>query len=367
MVNLDEGFIQDLWKAAQKRFSSPKSIARAGAADVAATAIATTPANTTRPALPPQSAPIIRQVAAPVNLNPAAPFKKVRDIVRQLNPAKPTAGSLPQGKPGGSVVPASKPGAVTPSAKPASGISNTGGSSVATTTGSGQVSTSGAKVRTPGGPLEPAGPTVTVQSRLSGTPEVKRISSNKVRSFKPSVRLTGGGGAAPKPSLNLFGKLKNIATGIRSAAGPAIAQSIGLELSTKLAQSAGRPGQSKLSRLGALPGRSEYAPVYKTPLNTDAFENPQQRVAAPYTPPRPPAPKAPEPKAEVQQVVTKKKFVPRVKQPERPRVDADLQRYRDLVKKGKNMTVYDRKEAEDLGRDIYQRYRNPAFYQPKTA
>ena len=181
MVNLDEGFIQDLWKAAQKRFSSPKSIARAGAADVAATAIATTPANTTRPALPPQSAPIIRQVAAPVNLNPAAPFKKVRDIVRQLNPAKPTAGSLPQGKPGGSVVPASKPGAVTPSAKPASGMTNTsGGSSVATTTGSGQVSTTGANVRSPGGPLAKAGPVIDVQSRLTGAKSVQRLSPGQV-------------------------------------------------------------------------------------------------------------------------------------------------------------------------------------------
>jgi hypothetical protein len=85
----------------------------------------------------------------------------------------------------------------------------------------------------------------------------------------------------PKPSPSLFGKLKNIATGIRSAAGPAIAQSIGLELSTKLAQSAGRPGQSKLSKLGALPGRSEYAPVYRTPLNTDAFEKPQQKISEP--------------------------------------------------------------------------------------
>jgi hypothetical protein len=87
--------------------------------------------------------------------------------------------------------------------------------------------------------------------------------------------------ALPKPSPSLFGKLKNIATGIRSAAGPAIAQSIGLELSTKLAQSAGRPGQSKLSKLGALPGRSEYAPVYRTPLNTDAFEKPQQKTSEP--------------------------------------------------------------------------------------
>ena len=102
--------------------------------------------------------------------------------------------------------------------------------------------------------------------------------------IKARTALNTPKSALPKPSLNLFGKLKNIATGIRSVAGPAIAQSIGLELSTKLAQSAGRPGQSKLSRLGALPGRSEYAPVYKTPLNTDAFEKPQQKTSEPKKP-----------------------------------------------------------------------------------
>ena len=322
MVNLDEGFIQDLWKAAQKRFSSPKSIARAGAADVAATAIATTPAQSARPALPPQPAPIVRQVAAPVNLNPlqqvAAPFKKVRDIVRQLNPAKPSAGSLPQGKPGGSVVTASKPGAVTPSAKLASGISNTGGSSVATTTGSGQVSTTGANVRTPGGSLEKAGKVIDVQARLSGTPEVKRIPSNKVTSFKPSVSLTGGGGAAVSGSTasNVLGALKYV---------PHVAAAaIGLN--------AGPVAD------GTLKGKD---------LNT---------------PPRPEATKTPEKKPEVQQVVTKKRVVPPVKQPERPRVDPEVQRYRDLVKKGKRL------EAERLGRDIHQRcYGAPAFRPTKTA
>ena len=334
-IMVNEGWFQDLLGVAKKRLSTPLKTA---ATDAAATAIATTPANTTRPALPPQPAPIVRQVAAQVNLNPLqqlkAPVKKVINVVRQLNqlnPAKPPAGILPQGKPGGSVVPASKPGAVTPSAKLASGISNTSGSSVATTTGSGQVSTAGAKVRTPGGPpggpLEPAGDTVTVQSRLSGTPKVKRLSPRQVTNFRPSVRLTGGGSAAASGSTasNVLGALKYV---------PHVsAAAIGLN--------AGPVADGTLS---AARERGDYKPVQG-----------------------PPAPEAPEPKAEVQQVVTKKKFVPRVKQPERPRVDADLQRYRDLVKKGKKMTVYDRKEAEDLGRDIYQRYRNPAFYQPKTA
>ena len=223
----------------------------------------------------------------------------------------------------GSVVPASKPGSVTPSAKPASGISNTSGSSVATTTGSGQVSTTGARVRTPGGPLEPAGPVVNVQSRLSGSPSAQRLSPRQVRNFRPSVRLAGGGGAAASGSTasNVLGVLKYV---------PHVAAAaIGLN--------AGPVAD------GTLKGKD---------INT---------------PPRPPAPKAPEAKTEVQQVVTKKKFVPRVKQPEKPRVDADLQRYRDLVKK-KNMTVYDREEAERLGRDIHRRYHGaPAFRPTKTA
>ena len=321
-IMVNEGWFQDLLGAAKKRLSSPKSIARAGAADVAATAIATTPAQSTRPTLPPQPAPIIRQVAAPVNLNPlqqvAAPFKKVRNIVRRLKSAKPPAGILPQGKPGGSVVTASKPGAVTPSAKQASGISNTSSSSVATTTGSGQVSTTGTSVRSPGGSLTNAGPVVDVQSRLSGSSSAQRLSPSQVRNFKPSVRLTGGGGGAVSGSTasNVLGVLKYV---------PHVAAAaIGLN--------AGPVAD------GTLKGKD---------LNT---------------PPRPEATKTPEKKPEVQQVVTKKRVVPPVKQPERPRVDPEVQRYRDLVKKGKRL------EAERLGRDIHQRYYGaPAFRPTKTA
>ena len=89
---------------------------------------------------------------------------------------------------------------------------------------------------------------------------------------------------------------------------------------------------------------------------------PLPRVAKPYTPPRPAASKTPEKKPEVQQVVTKKKVVPPVKQPERPKVDPEVQRYRELIKKGKRL------EAETLGREIYQRtYGAPAFAPKKVA
>ena len=327
-IMVDEGIIQDLWKAAQKRFSSPKNIARAGAADVAATAIASTPANAARPALPPQPAPIVRTVAAPVTPNPlqqvAAPFKKVRNIVRQLNPAKPTAGSLPQGKSGGSVVTASKPGSVTPSAKPASGIANASGSSSVATRGSGgQVSPSGASVRTPGGPLAKAGPVVDVQSRLSGTPSVQRISPSKVRNFKPSVKVTPTPAAVSgSTASSLLGALKYV---------PHVAAAaIGLN--------AGPVADGTLE--GALK-RGDYKPMQG-----------------------PPAPKEPEKKPEVKQVVTKKKVVtPVVKKPAPAKpVDPRLQKYRDLVKKGKRL------EAETLGREIYQStYGAPAFRPTKTA
>jgi hypothetical protein len=326
-IMVNEGIIQDLWKAAQKRFSSPKNIARAGAADVAATAIASTPANTARPALPPQPAPIVRTVAAPVTPNPlqqvAAPFKKVRNIVRQLNPAKPAAGSLPQGKPGGSVVTASKPGSVTPSAKPASGIANPSGSSSVATRGSGgQVSPSGASVRTPGGPLEKAGPVVDVQSRLSGTPSVQRISPSKVRNFKPSVRVTPTPAAVSgSTASSLLGALKYV---------PHVgAAAIGLNA-----------GPVADGTLTAARERGEY--------------NPMQG---------PPTPKAPE-KNPVKQVVTKKKVVaPVVKKPAPSKpVDPRLQKYRDLVKRGKRL------EAETLGREIYQStYGAPAFRPTKIA
>jgi len=104
-------------------------------------------------------------------------------------------------------------------------------------------------------------------------------------------------------------------------------------------------------------------PVSK-PATPEQGVGTKPRVAQPYNPPRPPAPKEPEKKPEVKPVVTKKKVVtPVVKKPAPAKpVDPRLQKYRDLVKKGKRL------EAETLGREIYQStYGAPAFRPTKTA
>jgi len=104
--------------------------------------------------------------------------------------------------------------------------------------------------------------------------------------------------------------------------------------------------------------------VVPKPAGPDQGVGTKPRVAEPYTPPRPPASEEPEKKPEVKQVVTKKKVVaPVVKKPAPAKpVDPRLQKYRDLVKKGKRL------EAETLGREIYQStYGAPAFRPTKTA
>ena len=103
--------------------------------------------------------------------------------------------------------------------------------------------------------------------------------------------------------------------------------------------------------------------VVPKPAGPDQGVGTKPRVAEPYTPPRPEASKTPE-KNPVKQVVTKKKVdTPVVKRPEPAKpVDPRLQKYRDLVKKGKRL------EAETLGREIYQStYGAPAFRPTKTA
>ena len=370
-IMVDENWLQNLGdrvkniasgvvNTAKKRTSSLPNILRAGAADSAAFAVTTTPANAVKPAVPPQPAAIVRSVAAPVTPNPlqqvAAPFKKVRNIVRQLNPAKPAAGSLPQGKPGGSVVTASKPGSVTPSAKPASGISNASGSSSVATRGSaGQVTPSGASVRTSGGPLAKAGPVVDVQSRLSGAKSVQRLSPGQVRNFRPSVTLTGGGGGA--------GPLTGLKGGVAGSVISLAAQPVIDDLAKRGAKATWRT-------IAALRGKTEKAqqmvPSLYDKQGPDLTANivsgvknrekpevsgvgPLTRVAAPYTPPRPAATKTPEKKPEVQKVVTKKKVdTPVVKRPEPAKpVDPRLQKYRELIRQGRHDT------ARDLGRQIH--------------
>lgn len=76
------------------------------------------------------------------------------------------------------------------------------------------------------------------------------------------------------------------------------------------------------------------------------------RVAGPYTPERPKAtetPKTPEKKPEVQPIAAKKKTVaPAVKKPAPAKsVDPRLQKYRDLIKKGRHG------EARELGKQIH--------------
>ena len=87
-----------------------------------------------------------------------------------------------------------------------------------------------------------------------------------------------------------------------------------------------------------------------------------------YTPMQgPPAPKAPEAKAEVQTKTktepVKRKIVPPVKQPEKPKpVDPRLQKYRELIKQGRHET------ARNLGRQIHaDRYGIPTTPTRKTA
>lgn len=355
-IMVNEGWFQDLLGAAKKRLSNPLKTA---ATDAAATAIATTPAQSVRPALPPQPAPIVRQVAAPVTPNPLqqlkAPVNNVINVVRQLKSAKSPAGSLPQGKPGGNIIPSSKPGAVTPSTKPVSGITNaSGSSSVVTRSGSSQVSTTGANVRTPGGPLAKAGPVIDVQPRLSGTPSVQRLSPSQVLKFKPSVKLTGGGAAGP-----LTGLKGGVAGSIISLAAQPVIDDL-----------AKRGAKATFRTIAALRGKTEkaqqLAPSLYDKQGPDLTTNivsgvrnrekpevsgvgPLPRVAAPYTPARPPASKVTDKKVEVKPAVSEKpKLTPIVKKPVSVKpVDPRLQKYRDLIKQGMTDT------AEKLGKEIY--------------
>ena len=85
----------------------------------------------------------------------------------------------------------------------------------------------------------------------------------------PKFGTTPATPAAPK--ANLFTRLKSLATpqnlvkgirGVGGALGSLGAQTVGVELATKLAQTMGKPGQSRMSKFGAEFGD---APVYNTP------------------------------------------------------------------------------------------------------
>ena len=101
----------------------------------------------------------------------------------------------------------------------------------------------------------------------------------------PKFGTTPATPAAPK--ANLFTRLKSLATpqnlvkgvrGVGGALGSLGAQTVGLELATKLAQSAGRPGQSRMSKFGAEFGD---APVYNTPLSPNNVPAPQPKSTRP--------------------------------------------------------------------------------------
>ena len=116
-------------------------------------------------------------------------------------------------------------------------------------------------------------------------PNFKVSNTTTPRTPVPSVPTTP---KLPASKPNLFGRLKSLATpqnlvrgirGIGGSLGSLGAQTVGLELATKLAQSAGRPGQSKMSRL-SIGGN---APVYNTPLSPN---NVADAKASGYVPDR---------------------------------------------------------------------------------
>jgi len=222
-----EGLWDNIVKTFKSRTSSLKNVARAGATDLAATAIGASGGSTGAINPPAKPAPIVRQ--APVK--PAAQPLTIGQIARGVasriqNATQPrlmgsrTIANLAAGKPGGSLN-ASPKGNVATSAKTPSGVTSPSGSSSVTPRSSGQVSTSTPKVRSPGGSLANAGPTIDVKPRLSGTPSVQRLSPSQVRNFKPSVSVAKPPVATP-PSSGGLGLLKG---GIHAAAAAAGLQS----------------------------------------------------------------------------------------------------------------------------------------------
>jgi hypothetical protein len=221
----------------------------------------------------------------------------------------PRAGQLPQGKSGGSLSNVVKPDIVKSNVKTdnlASANVGSGGVTSSSRPSTSQATQSPSGVR--GGSIEPAGPVVDVKA-----------SKPSPSTVKPKM---SGGGSKLLQGLGALASLRKLTPyGIAAAV------------------MAPRPTAD--GTLTAARERGEY--------------NPMQG---------PPAPKVPEKKLEVQKDVAKKTAVaPVVKKPAPAKpVDPRLQKYRDLVKKGKRL------EAETLGREIYQStYGAPAFRQTKTA
>ena len=345
-IMVDENWLQNLGdniknvvsgvvNTAKKRTSSLPNILRAGAADSAAVALSTTPANAVKPALPPQAASIVRTVAAPVTSNPlqqvAAPVKKVIDIVRQS-----------KGKPGGPLGSVVNTQVVKPNVNTGNLASaNPKGSSVSTGSGGGVTTTSGGGVtkptsRTPGGPLEKAGPVVDVQSRLPGTPSVQRISPSKVRNFKPSVKVTSPTKVTPTRAGG--SPISAVVTALLDLQGDTPQTRTPAQTAERERRIQARWGDA----MNKTPSRFDKAgpDVPKTMANIPPAE--AQPGSPSYVAPTQSRPS-------VNQVVTKKKVVtPVVKKPapEKP-VDPRLQKYLELVQQGRHGT------ARDLGRQIH--------------
>ena len=242
----------------------------------------------------------------------------------------PRAGQLPQGKSGGSLSNVVKPDIVKPNVKTgnlASANVGSGGVTSSSRPSTSQATQLPSGVR--GGSIEPAGPVVDVKaskpspSTVKPSADVDKLAPKPAKATKPAVKpKMSGGGSKLLQGLGALASLRKLTPyGIAAAV------------------MAPRPTAD--GTLTAARERGEYKPMQG-----------------------PPTPKAPEKKPEVKQVVTKKKVVaPVVKKPAPAKpVDPRLQKYRDLVKKGKRL------EAETLGREIYQStYGAPAFRPTKTA
>lgn len=142
----------------------------------------------------------------------------------------------------------------------------------------------------PGGRTpEPQFRTTQPRTNAGGATRIPRTNAT-VRPVQPQAPVPKFGTTPATPAVpkgNLFTRIKSLATpqnlvkgirGVGGALGSLGAQTVGLELATKLAQSAGRPGQSRMSMFGAERGD---APVYNTPLSPNNVPAPQPKSTRP--------------------------------------------------------------------------------------
>ncbi len=128
----------------------------------------------------------------------------------------------------------------------------------------------------PGGRTpEPQFRTNQPRTNAGGAINIPRTNAN-TRVVQPQAPVPKFGTTPATPAVpkgNLFTRLKSLATpqnlvkgvrGVGGALGSLGAQTVGLELASKLAQTMGKPGQSRMSMFGAERGD---APVYNTPFS----------------------------------------------------------------------------------------------------